>query len=37
MRGEVDDAIEDVDAAEALGSGLADDFLSRGAARLLTE
>ena len=37
MRGEVDEAIEDVDAAEALGSGLADDFLSRGAARLLTE
>jgi len=37
MRGEVEQAIEDVDAAEALGSELADDFLSRGAARLLTE
>jgi len=37
MRGEAEQAIEDVDAAEALGSELADDFLSRGAARLLTE
>jgi len=37
MRGEVDEAVEDVDAAEALGSGLADGFLSRGAARLLAE
>ena len=37
MRGEVDEPIQDVDAAEALGNELADDFLSRGAARLLTE
>jgi hydroxymethylbilane synthase len=35
LRGELDAPIDDADAAEALGAELADDFLSRGAARLL--
>ena len=35
MRGELAEAIDDVDAAEALGRALADDFLARGAKRLL--
>jgi hydroxymethylbilane synthase len=34
MRGEKAVAIEDADAAEALGQSLADDFLARGAGRL---
>ena len=37
MRGEVDEAIEGVEAADALGGALADDFLARGAARFMTE
>jgi hydroxymethylbilane synthase len=35
MRGEVESALDDREAAEALGSELADDFLARGAARLM--
>jgi len=35
MRGELVEAIDDVDAAESLGRALADDFLARGAKRLL--
>ena len=37
MRGEVDEAVEDADAADALGSALADDFLARGAARHMSQ
>ena len=36
MRGEVDEAIEDVDAEAALGSGLADDFVARAASATST-
>ena len=36
MRGEVDEAIEDAEAADVLGGALADDFLARGAARFMT-
>lgn len=36
IRGERDARVEDAEAAEALGSALADEFLSRGAARLLS-
>ncbi len=35
MRGEIDASVEDAGAAESLGAVLADDFLSRGAARLV--
>ena len=35
MRGEVEAPLDDLDAAEALGSELADDFLGRGAAKLM--
>jgi hydroxymethylbilane synthase len=35
MRAEVDDAVEDLEAAEALGRALADDLLAQGAARLM--
>ena len=35
MRGERRAAVADVDAADALGRALADDFLARGAARLV--
>ena len=35
LRGELDASLDDAEAAEALGAELADDFLSRGAARLL--
>ncbi|HEY8244586.1 MAG TPA: hydroxymethylbilane synthase, partial [Casimicrobiaceae bacterium] len=37
MRGEIEAPLDDVEAADALGAELADDFLARGAARLLTE
>jgi hydroxymethylbilane synthase len=36
MRGEVEAPLDDLEAAEALGSELADDFLARGAAKLMT-
>jgi hydroxymethylbilane synthase len=35
MRGELDAEVGDIEAAEALGAALADDFLARGAARLM--
>ncbi|HET9340152.1 MAG TPA: hydroxymethylbilane synthase [Casimicrobiaceae bacterium] len=35
MRGELDVDVGDIEAAEALGAALADDFLARGAARLM--
>jgi len=35
MRGEIDEPADDAAAAEALGRALADDFLARGAARLI--
>jgi hydroxymethylbilane synthase len=36
MRGEAEESVADVDGAEELGRALADDFLERGAARLVT-
>ena len=35
MRGDLAEAVEDAGAAEVLGRALADDFLARGAARLV--
>ena len=35
LRGEREAEVADSDEAEALGSGLADEFLARGAARLV--
>ena len=35
LRGDVEEAVADVEAAEALGRSLADDFLERGAARFI--
>ena len=35
LRGEVEETVADVEAAEALGRTLADDFLERGASRLI--
>ena len=35
MRGEVEASLDDLEAADALGAELADDFLARGAARLM--
>jgi hydroxymethylbilane synthase len=37
LRGERDAQVDDVEGARALGSDLADDFLARGAARLLSQ
>ena len=35
MRGELAEPIDDAEAAAALGRSLADEFLARGAARLI--
>jgi hypothetical protein len=37
MRGERESAVVDLDGAHALGGGLADEFLARGAHRLAAE